>query len=538
MTTKDKVEFIDKYFGSLFGAVIGDAVGWPQEDRSSNLEKAVKPSVKLRAWKRRSGKNPYYYEEIIGAGSYSDDSQLIFATARSLKKNNWFSHFVKVELPIWPAYERGGGGATKRAALMWGNAIKPWTINKKTDLRKYFEAGGNGVAMRISPHVYYNINNSEEITQQVFLNGIATHGHPRALLSSILYAWALQYLIKKETSLEYGELVEYLLREKSNWSKFPKINKLDDWLEAANTFTNDKYGQLWEDTASELVNGLEVIKKALENGFVDKTTDTLAKLKCFDFKVRGAGTVACLVSIYIASKYASNPSKGLLRLAFNGKSDADTNASMVGGLFGAIEGTEWIDQEWYDVQDYIYIKSLVSDFYKEKEDNHSQLWAFSEKNKLLDRIEQADIKEEKFNFGPFKDLTVIEVIKNRSITKNCDSTSFKLLSSEGQTIFIKDTKIKKNTEKNKEENTKNNNKPTLDLIPAFLFQLQSIVTPRLTAKKVLDISLRIFSDIEQNKIDLNNHSVRKEYLQKLSKKGIDEKLLESLIKLIKQTSES
>ncbi|WP_430495332.1 ADP-ribosylglycohydrolase family protein [Rossellomorea marisflavi] len=532
MTTLDKVEFIDMYFGSLLGAVVGDALGWPQEDRSSKMGEPFKPSAQLKSWRRRNGLRDYYYEEVIGAGSYSDDSQLIFATARSLKKNNWFSHFVKVELPTWPAYERGGGGATKRAALMWSKAIRPWKNDQKANLKKYFEAGGNGVAMRISPHVYYNSDNLDEITQQVFLNGIATHGHPRALLSSILYAWALQYLVKKDSSLDYGELVQYLLIEKGKWSKFPKMNKLDDWLEAANIYTNDNYAEIWDNTANELVEGLEIIKEAIENGVIDKTTETLNKLKCFDSRVRGAGTVACLVSIYIASKYAADPEKGLMRIAFCQKSDADTNASMVGGLLGAIKGTEWIVEEWYKVQDYIYIKKLVSDFSKDKEDNNSKLWASGEKIKLLDKMEKANIKEEKFDFGPFKDLSIIEVIKNRSINQNGYSKSYKLLSSEGQTIFIKDTKVKKENEQSKEKQIKANSNP----IPAFLAKLQSIVSPRLTAKKILDISLVIFSDIQQDKINFNNVSEKKAYIQKLTKKGLDENLVSDLVDMIIQTS--
>ncbi|WP_434785872.1 ADP-ribosylglycohydrolase family protein [Bacillus velezensis] len=98
-------------------------------------------------------------------GSYSDDTQLLFATARSLENKNWFSHFVKIELPTWLLYERGGGGATKRAADLWSNGHPPLEARKtkKDDIKCYFEAGGNGVTMRILPHVFNSFANPNEI---------------------------------------------------------------------------------------------------------------------------------------------------------------------------------------------------------------------------------------------------------------------------------------------------------------------------------------------------------------------------------------
>ncbi len=205
-----------------------------------------------------------------------------------------------------------------------------------------------------------------EISHQVFLNGIATHGHPRALLSAILYSKALEYQIKKEDVLAYGELVEYLLKERDGWSNFPDLNNLEDWKESANFFTSGNYMKIWEETSVELIEGLYIIKNALSRGLLDKTYQTLTRLNCFDSKIRGAGTVACLVAIYMASKYASDPVKGLLEISFLENTDSDTNASMIGGLLGSIHGTEWIIPEWYEIEDYEYLCKLVQNLKKRK----------------------------------------------------------------------------------------------------------------------------------------------------------------------------
>jgi hypothetical protein len=41
---------------AFLGAAIGDALGWPQENRSSNMDrKTPQPLMEFRAWLRRAG---------------------------------------------------------------------------------------------------------------------------------------------------------------------------------------------------------------------------------------------------------------------------------------------------------------------------------------------------------------------------------------------------------------------------------------------------------------------------------------------------
>ncbi|MEH7488887.1 ADP-ribosylglycohydrolase family protein, partial [Priestia megaterium] len=406
MTSIENKVLNDKYLGSLTGALVGDALGWPQEDRSMKIGKRIlRPQKSFQKWERKSGGRFYQHIDEIKEGEYSDDGQLLIATARSLQKNeNWYSHFVRLELPAWLLYERGGGGATKKACRLWSSGTPPWKSTKQLEINQYFEAGGNGVAMRILPHVFLSLHNTEELIQQVFKNGIATHGHPRAILGAIFYAYALKYLVLKENTLGYGELIDYLIENKNEWSTFPNIIKIEDWFAAANKNANGDYLSLWSLTANEILEDLLMLKDRLALGILDSSNETLDLLKCFDKRFRGAGTTTSLVSIYIASKYASEPTTGLLEVSFLKNADSDTIASMVGGLFGAIHGTEWLINEWYKVQDYDYIKNLVTSSMRNKEEEAKKivLWSVSNKKQFLNNIETLDIGES-INFGPFEE---------------------------------------------------------------------------------------------------------------------------------------
>ena len=59
----------------------------------------------FREWVRRSGGRFLPHEEIIKAGEYSDDTQLILCLSRSLLKGEkWWEFYTMVELPFWSLY--------------------------------------------------------------------------------------------------------------------------------------------------------------------------------------------------------------------------------------------------------------------------------------------------------------------------------------------------------------------------------------------------------------------------------------------------
>ncbi len=350
-----------KSVGAMLGAAFGDALGWPNERiAKSNASKQTQGRLHdFKRWTRRSGGRFFPHEEIIEEGGYSDDTQLILCLSRSLLKGEaWWDHFTQVELPFWSVYERGGGGATKRAVESWLDGVAPWSANRKPqDVKRYYEAGGNGVAMRVLPHVL-RLGEKEfpRIATNIFLDGIATHGHPRALLGALAYGFALWAAFRKDSKLVYGELVEELIKSVDHWSALPATPNIPpEWRSQAEKSLQD-YMKLWESAKAEVMEYLEVCRAELSKGALSLDDDVLKKLQCFNSKISGAGTVAAIASVYLASRHAADPINGVVKPAFAIGSDTDTIASMTGGLLGCINGSDWLSPVKQGIQDAAYIE--------------------------------------------------------------------------------------------------------------------------------------------------------------------------------------
>ena len=350
-----------KSVGAMLGAAFGDALGWPNERiAKSNASKQTQGRLHdFKRWTRRSGGRFFPHEEIIEEGGYSDDTQLKLGLSRSLLKGEaWWDHFTQVELPFWSVYERGGGGATKRAVESWLDGVAPWSANRKPqDVKRYYEAGGNGVAMRVLPHVL-RLGEKEfpRIATNIFLDGIATHGHPRALLGALAYGFALWAAFRKDSKLVYGELVEELIKSVDHWSALPATPNIPpEWRSQAEKSLQD-YMKLWESAKAEVMEYLEVCRAELSKGALSLDDDVLKKLQCFNSKISGAGTVAAIASVYLASRHAADPINGVVKPAFAIGSDTDTIASMTGGLLGCINGSDWLSPVKQGIQDAAYIE--------------------------------------------------------------------------------------------------------------------------------------------------------------------------------------
>lgn len=192
--------------GAMLGAAYGDALGWPNE-RSRNKAKAPEAGAlhKLRAWQRDQSTQFAILRFEIEKGSYSDDTQMILCLSRALlKSDQWYKHYTTKELPFWQLYQRGGGGATKSAVKAWASGIAPWLSAEK---ERFFDAGGNGVAMRVLPHAImgYKVDFGHT-AHNILLDGIATHGHPLALVGALAYGYALWYALRQ------GSLANHTLR--------------------------------------------------------------------------------------------------------------------------------------------------------------------------------------------------------------------------------------------------------------------------------------------------------------------------------------
>ena len=434
---------LDRSKGALLGFAIGDALGWPQERLDIRLGKGSRiqrnPSIDFIQWERRSGGRFKGFHELIERGEYSDDTQLMLSTARSLLKGSrWYQYLEKQELPLWQLYMRGAGRAVMAAAASWQEKTAPW--NKSTLISRYFETGANGVAMRVLPHAIKHDISCETMHREVVQNGILTHGHPRALLGAKVYAHAARYLLELSTTLPYGALIDFLLDQIGEWSALPALDHgFSSWNKAADQHFGVPYSEIWNATVCELTAGLEVCQFELQKGSLADTNDFLRKIGGFERKSNGSGVVAALAAIYSISRYATNPVSGMLELAFAYGSDTDTLTAMAGGLFGALLGLSWIPEEWKDVQDKEYLlslgKKLSSEIGEKSSEGESvKLWTSHESMDLLAILPKKSGKT--VQLGELGTATVKKSPNAKQLVNSVKPDFWKLRLEFGQSIYI------------------------------------------------------------------------------------------------------
>lgn len=350
--------------GIFLGAAVGDALGWPQEVRGGLVggqkeRDRATPRPEFRSWTRHAGHYSSRYHDPVRIGEYSDDTQLFLATARScLAGDRWWNRLTEVELPAWPLYQRGGGGAVLTAAASWADGRPPWRGNGPARVqaveKRYRGAGANGVAMRIAPHVL-RAEDPDDLIRRILRDGITTHGHPRALVGALIYAFALRHATSSRATHGFGHSVEAAAAGLIDVDRvLPALPP--DW---GTPHDIELFASTWQDTNKETSQLLELIADSLHRGAMSDPEATLERLGCTDPKINGAGTVCAAAAIYLASRFAARPQGGLLSAAFLHKADTDTLASLTAAILGALHDTHWLGNLAVDVQDADYIAGLA-----------------------------------------------------------------------------------------------------------------------------------------------------------------------------------
>jgi len=360
----------ERAVGSFLAAAVGDALGWPFEGRARKSQASAhagstRQLAELEKW-TRSGSRSQPYREPIGAGDYSDDTQLLLSTARSvLLGDGWWEHYAFVELPFWLSYERGGGGATKRAAQAWLAGKAPWESNQHR--AKYFEAGGNGVAMRILPHLLEADSSKDacSIAREIVANGLSTHGHPRALVGALLHGMALWLSLQQEEMLEFGALTRAVYQGFPEWAKLTDVPT--EWRRAFSDSEFRDYRVVWDKTICESMALIEIAEDALRLGPLSAGPETLHKMGALNPKTNGSGTITAAAALFLASRYAATPLQGVQVAATSIGADTDTMASMCGSILGAIHGDEWLGHFATSVQDSRYIRRIAGSLVNKQE---------------------------------------------------------------------------------------------------------------------------------------------------------------------------
>jgi ADP-ribosylglycohydrolase/catechol 2,3-dioxygenase-like lactoylglutathione lyase family enzyme len=440
--------------GAMLAAGCGDALGWPVEPRGSRVggTRDLEPQLSFIDWRRREGGRWAPHERDIPAGTYSDDTQLMLAVGRSLTLGDeWWDVLTKLELPVWTLYELGGGGAVRRAAQSWAKGDPPWTGKNAS---RYFEAGANGVTMRVLPHAIVGAREKSfaPLAERVVADGIATHGHPRALVGALSAAYAMWTALRFKGKVDYGELVSRCLSDRESWAVLPDVSGFaPDWQNEADRAFDGKYRAGWADTVEEMTELLETCSDAMERGSLARDSVILEELGVFD-REGGSGTRTAAAAIYLASRYITRPPAGLLAAAFARRADADTIASVTGALLGALTGDDWIQPLADGLLDHEYILQLGLSLV----DQSPMLsvvgeWNPKLKRGLLDELERLEVGDRVLL--PLFREGHIERIENPETRSSNAITIWWIPTALGQTLTI--TRVKKLSDRDRQRENAN-----------------------------------------------------------------------------------
>ncbi|GAB7387568.1 hypothetical protein BSNK01_14050 [Bacillaceae bacterium] len=282
--------------GALLGAFVGDALGMPVEGWSR--ETIVETFGRLD--RMEAGPLP--------RGSYTDDTQMMIALAKSLVECQGFvaDHAARTFAEFYEEKRGYGRGVTEILRRIQKGV--PWSECGAS----VFPEGsyGNGGAMRVAPLAIMYGKQRAQLLQAAERSARITHAHPLAVQGAVMQAVAvaLAYQFRKRRPLPQRKFLHELKRAYD-----------------------------WDGTYRKK---LQTVKRFLKNP--PSAEEVIASL--------GNGTAAhesVPTAIYSFLRH-SEDFKEAVCYAVNLGGDADTLGAMTGALAGAYLGVEAIPREWLE----------------------------------------------------------------------------------------------------------------------------------------------------------------------------------------------
>lgn len=439
-----------KYKGSIKLSAIGDALGWITEFEKSqeSLKKkfGTERIENFFEWKKTVGGRFYGFTDNIKAGSYSDDTQLLLAVARSIKNDGSLDHnyFAKIELANWLDYARGGGRTVKTAAdkiqrksIKWFNNFYNYKVNGEN--YDYKQSGANGAAMRVLPIALANLGNIEKIKEEIFCNSIITHGHPRAILGAMLYGYAINQIVVFRP--EYFKWESYITQIGLDFPKkfelsFLKKIEIREWIKQWDKSSDKLFESTYIETAIEAQNLLRLIYISIKQNM--SVQETLKKIGCFDTATKGSGITTVIAGIYLATKFHNKPLEAIIESVNALGSDTDSIAAFTGGLVGALHGQSIIPDKWKSVQDMEYLDKIADRLLAISEDRLEENIKSSSLNlELLNNPKKDDFSiGQEIEFVPLGKGIIVGIDRQKTLTKGKYNLLIDVKMDIGQSILV------------------------------------------------------------------------------------------------------
>lgn len=325
----------------MLWAAYGDALGFISElvdDKGLKRRTQGAPLNQLMDWRRRVG-GKGGVNVLLPAGCWSDDTQLRMAVSRSIGNYGFdVETFARIELPVWPSYGLGGGRASKAAAKNLGASNVLWYANT---FAGWHNAGGNGAAMRIQPHVWASSDLDGGYLLDVIIDSVCTHGHPRAIVGACFHASTLAHCLRTGTAPtldECGGIAANLGDAHSLIKGHQSLGAM--WVGLWERESGKLFQEVWQETVVELCDAIDQSAAAVDATLsqADAYRAVADQLGLADKRQQGSG-ILTTVAAAILAVLADNPYEGTTVAANVIGTDTDTIATMAGALLGACDAT-------------------------------------------------------------------------------------------------------------------------------------------------------------------------------------------------------
>jgi ADP-ribosylglycohydrolase len=325
-----KIDYLDKFSGTLFGVALGDTLGHP-------FEGVIREAI-----------HSYFtnFKEFLQNhkklfNTYTDDTQLTLHTAEALIQGSGFNleNLIR-EYILWlddPPIGAGYGCLSSIQKLKYGI---PWQEAASN-------SGGNGTSMRVSPIGLFYCKDIKALQTIALKSSIITHSHPAASAGAIVIARAIAFLINK--SSEKGFSID------------------DFFVEIISSISNSQE-PVWEEFIKILEKVKQNLNVSIESGLI-KFSQIGVKSPYFIEQYLGKAfvhpytisTVACAIFVFLHRLESFE--ECIYELATAG-GDSDTIGAIGGSLAGAYFGLKNIPFELRKlVKNQKYIQKLSESLY-------------------------------------------------------------------------------------------------------------------------------------------------------------------------------
>jgi ADP-ribosylglycohydrolase len=359
----------DKISAALLGGAIADAMGWVTEFIKTPKLLASRHGVDrisdFVSWEKKTGGRFNPYIDYVGAGEYSDDTQLTLCVARAVQPDGTVDndYFATTELTSWLAYARGAGATITGAAralidrknARWNDNF--FTFRRAKGVFDYRFAGANGAAMRIAPIAMANPYDIRQLEREIWRNSIVTHGNPRAVVGALVYGRALAYVIA-DPSPRFDAFLATL----QEFTEAIRLPATDDALAHWRTVWDQ--GNLFSEFERELNSSKNDMLGAWR--FFDAERKAPLKqvyqqIGCFAPATKGSATATVAAALAVFLRHGKNFEHAVIEAVNMLGSDTDTIAAMVGSLAGAHAGYSGIPERWArQMQDFPYFMRVAA----------------------------------------------------------------------------------------------------------------------------------------------------------------------------------